>query len=215
VSAYTVLLLCRVRGSNYYIVFPSYGKVSDEHHDYFVNEHTCPANLIRHPCLYIGEDKINDDPHGMLEFVDVAEIPEDFDLTFGLPQRGQGIDADDEDWTKIFPCISELKKSAEVRKREADEALSQQIDIAFKRDEEEIKAVARKAIATICEKSGMELYDSVCGPMIRVKDPNRDPLTKAEAILQDLADCAGSCQHEPCICKEVWEAINLIREARK
>lgn len=46
-------------------------------------------------------------------------------------------------------------------------------------------------------------------------EPRRDALARAEAILEDIADCAGSCRHEPCICKEVWEAINLIREARK
>jgi hypothetical protein len=44
---------------------------------------------------------------------------------------------------------------------------------------------------------------------------DKDPLTEAEIILTDLADCAGSCQYEPCICKKVWDAINLIREARK
>lgn len=56
---------------------------------YFFEEHSCPVNWLS-DCIAVI-DAGDTDPHGFLRFVDVVEIPADFDPD------------DSDQWSKIFP----------------------------------------------------------------------------------------------------------------
>lgn len=58
------------------------------HQKYFFEEHSCPTNWLDE-CVAVIEDG-NDDPHGFLEFVRAADVPQDFDV-------------DHAEWATLFP----------------------------------------------------------------------------------------------------------------
>lgn len=72
---------------------PVHGEDSDEanqeHQRYTFEEHSCPTNWIAE-CVAIIQNG-DADPHGFLEFVRAADVPQDFDVD------------DDNQWPKLFP----------------------------------------------------------------------------------------------------------------
>ncbi|HEV2674099.1 MAG TPA: hypothetical protein VGV37_06115 [Aliidongia sp.] len=64
-----------------------------EHQRYWVNEHTCPTNIIRVAAIIEGADT---DPHGVVEFVAFAARPDEFD-------------EDNADWPMLFPQLSGME----------------------------------------------------------------------------------------------------------
>lgn len=63
------------------------------HKEYWVNEHTCPTNIVRVEAIIAGQgDTYDDDPHGVLQFSGWAPAPPD--------------GSDPEDWRVIFPQLA-------------------------------------------------------------------------------------------------------------
>jgi len=84
------LMLIKIRGSEppvYFVINQKFyawemlpdGSIKSDHDDrqkYFVEEHTCPTNLVPVEAILSDGD---DDPHGALEYVAHVEIPEKWD----------------------------------------------------------------------------------------------------------------------------------------
>ncbi len=71
-----------------------------DHKRYWVEEHTCPVNILRVEAIIDGTDQ---DPHGILEFV--AWVP-----------KPAGWDDDDcnQDWRELFPQLAGQEIDGEV-----------------------------------------------------------------------------------------------------
>lgn len=82
------LMLVRIAQSEppiYFVIdYPIYshnivdGQLDEEYQQYFVEEHTCPTNLIPVERIICGSDT---DPHGLLEYVQHVEKPADWDYS--------------------------------------------------------------------------------------------------------------------------------------
>ncbi len=60
----------------------------------WVNERTCPTNLIPIEAIIKGYDQ---DPHGILQFVDFVEEPANWDNSYNAA------------WSELFPQLNETQ----------------------------------------------------------------------------------------------------------
>ena len=68
-----------------------------ENLDYYINEHTCPTNIISIEAIIETKPRYDDDPHGILQFVAWAPKPDNYDKN----KSNHSIN-----WREIFPILS-------------------------------------------------------------------------------------------------------------
>lgn len=117
----TAIMLVKLVGQDVYfgLTMPDFGN-DDEGNHYFVEQHTCPSNLLSKPIYVIakGQDgtfRLDTDPHGILEFVEMVPRPINWGDDHGLHSTNDG----DADTVALFPALQRRLRELNISKLRA------------------------------------------------------------------------------------------------